>query len=167
MSHEEQEPLHLDPETCYVSMVTLCRSCRDQGLASEHKAASCASLKSWQDLNFMFTWSFSLLVWHWHALDDQIDNWFLRASQSRWLQTSQATSETVSRAIMRTFLDREGKCRLSWMLNRNLRWKHNLAGKHRKCVWKNNILTHLAPDRPSLPALLPYRETRDHPVAAG
>ena len=27
-------------------------------------------------------------------------------------------------------------------------------------------LTHLAPDRPSPPALFPYRETPDHPVAA-
>ena len=108
-SHEEQEPLHLDPETCYVSMVTLCHSCQDQGLASERKAASCVSLKSQQDLNFMFTWSFSLLVWHRHALDDQTDNWFLMASQSRWLQTSQATSETVSRATMCKFLEGRGE----------------------------------------------------------
>ena len=31
----------------------------------------------------------------------------------------------------------------------------------------NHHLTHLAPDRPSLPALFPYRETPDGPVAAG
>ena len=30
----------------------------------------------------------------------------------------------------------------------------------------NWSLTHLAPDRPSPPALLPYRETPDRPVAA-
>ena len=29
------------------------------------------------------------------------------------------------------------------------------------------FLTHLAPDRPSPPALFPYRETPDRPVAAG
>ena len=31
----------------------------------------------------------------------------------------------------------------------------------------NAILTHLAPDRLSLPALLPYRATPDRPVATG
>ena len=30
-----------------------------------------------------------------------------------------------------------------------------------------SVLTHLAPDHPSLPALFPYRETPDRLVAAG
>ena len=37
-----------------------------------------------------------------------------------------------------------------------------------KNMWQNyGVLTHLAPDSPSPPALLPYRETPDRLVAAG
>ena len=46
-------------------------------------------------------------------------------------------------------------------------WAQN-GGTHDQAftVFKHQFLTHLAPDRPSLPALFPYRETPDRLVAA-